>query len=469
MRLKRLRRVRVQFQGGRRFRFGLGRAVTRVQKPAQGLVAVNSHRVDQADAETRLVGQGARRAFIETALKSLSREIQGLQADQVGEQQMPPGLQLQDQLRAQLVLAVSEPVPLADIQGFAAAVLFLLRLFFQLNGGDARALQILSVAQPQVRVFDQADGAVRGFAVVFEAQQPAAQIAGQMAQDLFPPAAGRRGVVLAQLHGLHKMTGGVLELLPLRGQGAVLDQHQLGAVIPGAFQKLADGAGQFVVLQARIDHQGGVAPGGQRAQARLLHFRQALHHALGARCVAFIGGNQLPGDGRDIDALIPEPLQGFLYRALYALFHDLPGAVEAYLPAHGAVLQRVQELVHGMLAGSKEMLALQRNGHGQRQQPVNLLVQRAFERVAFFPVRERFTHPGENRVMFIAQGRAPLVPGRLSFDRRQGRGVGIFAGSQIGEQILVAQGLLIALRLLRRKALDNAIAQRARQGNVFGG
>ena len=71
--------------------------------------------------------------------------------------------------------------------------------------------------------------------------------------------------------------------------------------------------------------------------------------------------------------------------------------------------------------------------------------------------------------MLIAQGRVPPVPGRLSFDRRQGRGVGIFAGGQIGEQILVGQGLLIALRLLRRKALDNAIAQRARQGNVFGG
>ena len=100
MRLKRLCRVlrrvlcrvRVQFEGGRRFRFGLGRAVTRVQKPVQGLVAVNPHRVDQADAETRLVGQGLRRALIEAALKSLSRQIQGLQADQVGEQQMPPGL-----------------------------------------------------------------------------------------------------------------------------------------------------------------------------------------------------------------------------------------------------------------------------------------------------------------------------------------------------------------------------------------
>ena len=71
--------------------------------------------------------------------------------------------------------------------------------------------------------------------------------------------------------------------------------------------------------------------------------------------------------------------------------------------------------------------------------------------------------------MFIAQGRAALVPGRLSFDRRQGRGVGIFAGGQIGEQILVGQGLFIARRLLRRKALDDAIAQRVRQGNVFGG
>ena len=71
--------------------------------------------------------------------------------------------------------------------------------------------------------------------------------------------------------------------------------------------------------------------------------------------------------------------------------------------------------------------------------------------------------------MLVAQRRAPVVLGRLSFDRRQGRRVRILDLGQVGDQIVVGQGIPVAVRLFRREPLEDAIAQGSGQRNVLGG
>ena len=172
--------------------------------------------------------------------------------------------------------------------------------------------------------------------------------------------------VIEGLYRLHQVQRGAGHLLPLAGVIAKLNEYQLGAVVPRAFDEFTDSGWQLILLKPTVDKFGRIAFRGKRFEPSLLRFLKALHHALRPCRVALIGADQLPGYGGYVDSIVVKPLECFLHRALDALFEHLPGAVQPYLPTHGATLNRIEKLVQWMSAWREERVVADGHGHSQR-------------------------------------------------------------------------------------------------------
>ena len=179
----------------------------------------------------------------------------------------------------------------------------------------------------------------------------------------------------------------------------MLDDDELRTFEPGALQEIADGGRQLELLETLVHLPGHELLGLQCLQARGLSFREPLDHALRAGFVAVVRGLQFRGDGAQVGRSVLEPLQRLLHGALDPLLQHLSGPIQARLPAHGALLQGVHQLVQRVGSDVEEAVVIDRDRDRQGVQFMDVLPQRTLQRVGFLPVAEGFADPHQRRVV----------------------------------------------------------------------